>query len=64
MHITCKESGIFSFSFRFKDFTGKDLMRLKKVLHSAPEFYHSSLRDDLKLSLLHILRFSEALENV
>ena len=52
------------FCFRFEDFTGRDIVRLKKVLQTAPEFYYSSLRDSLKISLLHSLRFTEALEDI
>ena len=51
-------------TFRFQDFTGEDLMQLKRMLLTAPECYYSTLRDKLNISLLLSLRFTKALEKL
>ena len=50
--------------FRFQDFTGEDLMQLKRMLLAAPECYYTTLRDNLKMSLLHMLRFTKVLQEL
>ena len=48
--------------FRFQDFTGEDMLELKYMFHTAPDFYYSSLKENMKLSLLQILRFTKILK--
>ncbi|XP_078483665.1 uncharacterized protein LOC100182841 [Ciona intestinalis] len=45
-------------------FDGVALMQLNKLMQRSPDIYYSSIRNDLKLSLLQILHLTSALEQL
>ena len=40
------------------------MLEMQSMLQNAPEFYYTTLRDQLRLSLVDILRFTKALKTL
>ena len=38
------------------------MLELKDMFHTAPDFYYGCLKENMKLSLLQILRFTKVLK--
>lgn len=49
---------------RFEGFDGSLLLEYKNMQSEAPEFFYTTLRDDMKFPLLDILKFTKALKHL
>ncbi|XP_077984364.1 uncharacterized protein LOC144438999 [Glandiceps talaboti] len=60
-----QEKGLVHLSSKFKRYSGRQILSLRKISVEAPEFFYAFLRKDLGLKDLYdIIIFKEALENL
>jgi len=49
---------------RFRDVTGKLLLEVRRMQMSAPESFYTSLRSDLSLDFVAMMKFTRALSGL
>ena len=49
---------------RFRDVTGKLLLEVRRMQTSAPESFYASLRSDLSLDFVTMMKFTRALSSL
>ena len=62
VHVTCFHE--YYYFYRFSDADGSMLVELKELHRDAPEFYFTTLKTELNLSLKQILLFTKELKKL
>jgi len=57
-----KEHSLDKYIKKFGDMNGSLLLEFQSMMHNAPEFFYKTLREDLKLTLVDILKFTKAIK--